>query len=191
MQWLVQRFRSERLRVRSRRSATSTPSANGRRQSLSVWPPRLNKTPLPFIFHSLPCVSDIYSLCWNSLLNWFIFLRMVNRRSAAVSASDSRAARWIGATGSRPWTGWNCFTPACVCFEVPLHAFGQNHQVDPSDDRPEAYANDLQNNTVRGLYYYPGKKKSLQPRNSWGWSTVWSCDIVRYRASVRHQRDSR
>ena len=27
--------------------------------------------------------------------------------------------------------------------------------------------------------YYPGQKKSLQPRNSWGWSAVRSCDIER------------
>ena len=39
---LVQRLRSERLRVRSRRSATFTPSAHVRRQSLPVWPPTLN-----------------------------------------------------------------------------------------------------------------------------------------------------
>ena len=39
VQWLVQRFRSERLWVRSRRSATFTPSAHVRRQSLPVWPP--------------------------------------------------------------------------------------------------------------------------------------------------------
>ena len=37
----------------------------------------------------------------------------------------------------------------------------------------------------------PWPKKSLQPRNSWGWSAVWSCDIVRYRASVWHRRGSR
>ena len=37
--------------------------------------------------------------------------------------------------------------------------------------------------------YYPGAKKSLQPRNSWGWSTVRSCDIVQYRALVQHRRD--
>ena len=43
VQWLVQRFRSERLRVRSRRSATFTPSVHVRRQSLPVWPPTLNK----------------------------------------------------------------------------------------------------------------------------------------------------
>ena len=42
VQWLVQRFRSERLRVRSRRSATFTPSAHVRRQSSPVWPPTLN-----------------------------------------------------------------------------------------------------------------------------------------------------
>ena len=38
VQWLVQRFRSERLHVRSRRSATFTPSAHVRRQYLPVWP---------------------------------------------------------------------------------------------------------------------------------------------------------
>ena len=43
VQWLVQRFWSERLRVRSRRSATFTPSTHVRRQSLPVWPPTLNK----------------------------------------------------------------------------------------------------------------------------------------------------
>ena len=37
----------------------------------------------------------------------------------------------------------------------------------------------------------PRPKISLQPRNSWGWSTVLSCDIVRYRASVRHRCDPR
>ena len=42
----------------------------------------------------------------------------------------------------------------------------------------------------RHMLYYPGQKKSLQPKNSWGWSTV-RLDIVRYRASVRHRRDSR
>ena len=50
VQWLVQRFRSERLRIRSRRSATFTPSALEGRQSLPVWPPTLNKRPLPFTF---------------------------------------------------------------------------------------------------------------------------------------------
>ena len=37
----------------------------------------------------------------------------------------------------------------------------------------------------------PWPKKSLQLRNSWAWSTVQSCDIVRYPASVRQRRDSR
>ena len=37
----------------------------------------------------------------------------------------------------------------------------------------------------------PWPKKSLQPRNSWGWGAVRSCDIVRYRALVRHRRDQR
>ena len=46
----MQRFRSERLRVRSRRSATFTPSAHVRRQSLPVWSPTLNKIPLPLPF---------------------------------------------------------------------------------------------------------------------------------------------
>ena len=50
MQWLVQRFRSERLRVRSRRSATFTPSAHVRRQSLPVWPPTLNNYLYLFFF---------------------------------------------------------------------------------------------------------------------------------------------
>ena len=44
VQSLVQRFQSERLRVRFWRSATFTPSAHVRRQSLPVWPPTLNKT---------------------------------------------------------------------------------------------------------------------------------------------------
>ena len=38
-----------RLRVRSRRSATFTPSVHVMRQSLPVWPPTLNKIPLPFL----------------------------------------------------------------------------------------------------------------------------------------------
>ena len=38
VQWFVQRFRSERLRVRSRRSATFTPSAHVRRQLLCQQP---------------------------------------------------------------------------------------------------------------------------------------------------------
>ena len=48
MQWLVQRFRSERLRVRSRRSATFTPSAHVRRQCLPVWPERFSKPNIRF-----------------------------------------------------------------------------------------------------------------------------------------------
>ena len=52
VQWLVQRFRSERLRVRSRRSATFTPSAHVRRQSLPVWPPTLNNC--LYLFFSFP-----------------------------------------------------------------------------------------------------------------------------------------
>ena len=47
VQWLVQRFQSERLPVQSWWSATFTPSAHVRRQSLPVWPPMLNKKPLP------------------------------------------------------------------------------------------------------------------------------------------------
>ena len=39
------------------------------------------------------------------------------------------------------------------------------------------------------LSYYPGQRKLLQPRKSWGWSTARSCDIVRYRAEVRHRRN--
>ena len=58
VQWLVQPFRSERLRVRSRWSATFTPSAHVRRQSLSVWPSTLNKRPLPFF-----TIFDIIALC--------------------------------------------------------------------------------------------------------------------------------
>ena len=46
---LMQRFRSESLRVRSWRSATFTPSAHVRRQSLPVSPPTLNKIPLPVL----------------------------------------------------------------------------------------------------------------------------------------------
>ena len=37
----------------------------------------------------------------------------------------------------------------------------------------------------------PWPKKPLQPRNSWSWSSVWSCDIVPYRASVWHWCDLR
>ena len=48
VQWLVQRFRSERLRVRSRRSATFTPSAHVRRQCLPVWPERFSKPNIRF-----------------------------------------------------------------------------------------------------------------------------------------------
>ena len=33
------------------------------------------------------------------------------------------------------------------------------------------------------------KSKSLQPRNSWGWSAVWVCDIVRHWALVWYLRD--
>ena len=55
VQWFVQRIRSERLRVRSRRSATFTPSAHVRRQSLPVWPPTLNKIPLPLPLHGGAC----------------------------------------------------------------------------------------------------------------------------------------
>ena len=41
------------------------------------------------------------------------------------------------------------------------------------------------------IFLLPWPKKSLQPRNSWGWSTVRSCDIVRYRASVSARTASR
>ena len=70
VQWLVQRFRSERLRVRSRRSATFTPSAHVRRQSLPVWPPTLNnlKQGLPFTF----------STAWTIVPN---FIEIVSYRS--------------------------------------------------------------------------------------------------------------
>ena len=51
VQWLVQRFRSERLRVRSRRSATFTPSAHVRRQSLPVWPPTLKFNNYLYLYH--------------------------------------------------------------------------------------------------------------------------------------------
>ena len=51
VQWLVQRFWSERLRVRSRRSAISTLSAHVWRQSFPVWPPTFSKAPLPFTFY--------------------------------------------------------------------------------------------------------------------------------------------
>ena len=50
VQWLVQRFRSERLRIRSWRSATFTPSTHVRRQSFPLWPPTLNKIPLPLLY---------------------------------------------------------------------------------------------------------------------------------------------
>ena len=56
VQWLVQRFRSERLRVRSRRSATFTPSAHVRRQSLPVWPPTLNNYLYLYLYP--PCEQD-------------------------------------------------------------------------------------------------------------------------------------
>ena len=43
----LQKLVSTLLQVRSRRSATFTPSAHVRRQYLPVWPPALNKIPLP------------------------------------------------------------------------------------------------------------------------------------------------
>ena len=61
VQWLVQRFRSERLRVRSRRSATFTPSAHVRRQSLPVWPPTLNNYLYLYLFYSV-CVLKRFRL---------------------------------------------------------------------------------------------------------------------------------
>ena len=60
VQWLVQRFRSERLRVRSRRSATFTPSAHVRRQSLPVWPPTLNNYLYNYLY--LYMTDDIHDL---------------------------------------------------------------------------------------------------------------------------------
>ena len=62
VQWLVQRFRSERLRVRSRWSATFTPSAHVRRQSLPVWSPTLKNYLylLPFLPKHLACGSETY-----------------------------------------------------------------------------------------------------------------------------------
>ena len=51
--WLVQRFRSESLWVRSQRSAIFTPSAHVRRQSRCLpvcnWPPTFNKIPLLYL----------------------------------------------------------------------------------------------------------------------------------------------
>ena len=44
---LANTSRVRHWRVRSRRSATFTPSAHVRRHSLPVWPPTLNKIPLP------------------------------------------------------------------------------------------------------------------------------------------------
>ena len=39
--------------------------------------------------------------------------------------------------------------------------------------------------------YYPGQKKSLQPRYSWDWSAVKSCDIMRHRLrSATRVRDA-
>ena len=64
VQWLVQRFRSERLRVRSRRSATFTPSAHVRRQSLPVWPPTLNN-----YLYLLPFCSSVKILDFRTLLS--------------------------------------------------------------------------------------------------------------------------
>ena len=81
VQWLVQRFRSERLRVRSRRSATFTPSAHVRRQSLPVWPPTLNKIYLylTFFFGQYLFFSflEVFSLSFSHfvpfLLSCFLF----------------------------------------------------------------------------------------------------------------------
>ena len=78
--WLVQRFRSERLRVRSQRSATFTPSALVRRQSLPVWPPTLNKTPLPFELLSkpaapcLPVYAERLYFLEDSLRDWVVMV---------------------------------------------------------------------------------------------------------------------
>ena len=64
VQWLVQRFRSERLRVRSRRSATFTPSAHVRRQSLPVWPPTLNNYLYLYLFLLWrPAKAETVSCC--------------------------------------------------------------------------------------------------------------------------------
>ena len=36
-----------------------------------------------------------------------------------------------------------------------------------------------QTKSPHSVFYYPGQKKSFQPRPSWGWSAVRSCHIVR------------
>ena len=64
VQWLVQRFRSERLRVRSRRSATFTPSAHVRRQSLPVWPPTLNN--YLYLFFTFKKKGFFFGLLFNT-----------------------------------------------------------------------------------------------------------------------------
>ena len=77
VQWLVQRFRSERLRVRSRRSATFTPSAHVRRQSLPVWPPTLNNYLYLFTFFAIWDMSMVYfyffSLLWPPHTQYCLF----------------------------------------------------------------------------------------------------------------------
>ena len=89
VQWLVQRFRSERLRVWSRRSATFTPSTHVRRQSLPVWPPTLNNYLYLFFFTSL----WHHVALWGPVVQWLVQrfrserLRVRSRRSATFTPS--------------------------------------------------------------------------------------------------------
>ena len=64
----MQRFRSERLRVRSWRSTTFTPPDHVRRQSLPVWPQTLNKIALPLPFPFI-LKTKIVGSRWSCLLS--------------------------------------------------------------------------------------------------------------------------
>ena len=71
----IAKAQSERLRVRSRRSATFTPSAHVRRQSLPVWPPTLNNY-LYLYLYSRPSKQTLTSGHAKDLGGLWIALRL-------------------------------------------------------------------------------------------------------------------
>ena len=93
MQWLVQRFRSEKLRVRSQRSATYTPSALARKAVFACLATdvKINKTPLTNLFRvSLFLPRKLCTSEESQLLSRKWLLRLTLRRSRVKDVHNSR-----------------------------------------------------------------------------------------------------
>ena len=112
VEWLVQRFQSKRLRVRSRRSATFTPSAHVRRQSLPVWPPTLNK--LMSLDHSARLRLWFFSI-YSQNSNVSTEAPCCNLAKSGKSHGRKRIQRGCSTTfeGTDDWPNWTQMGPAC------------------------------------------------------------------------------